>query len=665
VHSRISRGALGLEIDDLLVQVGTACTDLLSKSGIQWIPGGLAYRCLVDIVGSLKKDHPYRIDALSYLTECLACAGEQINFNHHHPWFQDILVGSCSAMKSLDIDDSHYGEWIMASLLKMQWQMPSEGLTEVFFVNIALVADSFADLTFSTCAKTLPGHLTDSCIARYYALVRSTLRFENPKQITFNFGMTLGALTGMFVGSGSIQRNGASDFRKSILSDILKACQISCEREEESMKSCCAVSLSSLWKHCRISWTQVSMDCLLSSSLQLFCLGVEQYDSFRSCSLPPNWIARFKDVAQSIQSCCIESFSISPLRFDAGFQNSTLVSLASWAERLYIGLENNAAGLQMHLQHDLTSNMFNFVVHMIFTVTLSGSRMPPLSPFHVLHIFGFLQAWRPVQNQFYGQMIVDSMRYVSQSPADALKLAMSLPTPEEIRPRTIKKGTSQFDRLIGSRIQFLLNAIIPACPILPQETLINNVLPLAFLCLGDNHPPIADAGNDVLCGSFAILEANTELLASIRNDYVKDSFAVAINKESDQNALHAWQSRFDIGLSAFMAATERHSEIQLDTTKLVFTYCEEAMTKKLYHAAIRSVETVLCLLQDMPIQVIPTFCLQIQLFLEAIGGTPCYDQVCTILFQVISSVHDSIRKPYLVEQYQNIVTRSQRRARQA
>jgi hypothetical protein len=108
-----------------------------------------------------------------------------------------------------------------------------------------------------------------------------------------------------------------------------------------------------------------------------------------------------------------------------------------------------------------------------------------------------------------------------------------------------------------------------------------------------------------------------------------------------------------------MSAAEHNSEFQLDTTQLVFTYCEEAMNKNLHRVVISAIEAVLCLLQSMPIQIIPTFCLQIQLFLEAIYGTSCYDQVCTILFQVVQSVQDSIRKLYLVEQYPNILASSQ------
>lgn len=262
-------------------------------------------------------------------------------------------------------------------------------------------------------------------------------------------------------------------------------------------------------------------------------------------------------------------------------------------------------------------------------------------------------------------MILDSMRYVSQSNSDAIKLARTLPSPVEIKPRIIMNGMSQFDRLVGSRIQFLLNALIPACPILPQENLLNKVVPLAFLCLGDNHPPIADAGNDALCGSFAVLRTNMELLSSLRNDYVKESFAIATNWESNEKALHAWQARFDIGLTALMSAAEHHSEFQLDTTQLVFTCSEEAMTKKLHHVVISSIEAVLCLFHNMPIQIIPTFCLQIQLFLESMYGTSCYEQVCAILFQVITSVQDSIRKPYLVEQYPNILASSQRKAANA
>jgi hypothetical protein len=645
------------EIEGLLVQVGSACTGLLSESGLQWIPGGLAFRCLGDIIGSLKSNHPYRIDALSNLVECFARNGEQINISDHCPWFQDILAGTCSAMKRLGTDESHFGEWIVAILLRVSWQMPSESPSEALFANMVLVTDTFADLTFSICTKTLPMHMTDSSIARYYALVRSTLRFKNLRESKCNFAMTLGVLAGMFVGSGSIQRNDALDFRKSILSDVFLACRISCETGSESMKSSCAVALGILWKHCRVTWPRESLDCLLSSSLQLFFLGVERSSDLKSCSLPPRLESGFQDIAQSIKSCCLESFSVTPLRFDAVYQNHTLAYLASWAEGFYHRLERNHTDLR--IQHELASIMFEFIIQIVSLVTLSGSRMPPLSPFHVLHIFGFLQVWRPVQNPFYGQMILDAMQYTSQSPLDAIRLARSLPSPVEIKPKIVMNGLSQFDRLVGSRIQFLLNALIPACPVLPQENLLNNVAPLAFLCLGDNHPPIADAGNDALCGSFAVLKTNMELLSSLRNDYLKESLAIAINWESNERALHTWQSRFDIGLTALMSAAEHNSEFQLDTTQLVFTYCEEAMNKNLHRVVISAIEAVLCLLQSMPIQIIPTFCLQIQLFLEAIYGTSCYDQVCTILFQVVQSVQDSIRKLYLVEQYPNILASSQ------
>ena len=641
----------------VVVRLCSVCLRILGHEGLGLTDiGAYIYKCIGFAYALVPEERSRDKDAIleSMTTSLLDVVhtGSQIV---HSEWWKNVIQGIMRPIHVLvRYGDAQGASFLLSTLLASSRMMQKSDTASVPWVNMFLVTvTSFTELGRLFGKILSSNSQVHGKIQNSLNVIFATLRTCGEEPIGVS-GMALpAALTGLLQG---LPEKDIFQSVKHASLKILLCCSLSRDFESFRDLACArALSLTLVSKHIDLP-RMISAEAVFSLTQASIWVASHSYNTEPSMEaekseMTEEAISGAVALRDALFAASQTLLHMTSMRCNPKFQIDVLSLLREQSLLLYqkaLRAEERDQGVAA-----AGRKLAKHTIAVIMAVTSGLSRMPSASPSLIIEMISYIHAWRERDIRFQSDIVISCVRLTTRSIPDAEYIAQSLPSMSELLGGGGGGHTWATNTILGSRMQFLFPIIAACTSRISQDMLRDIVSPAALLYLGHSHMPLVDAANQTICS--VCMSADTDTLHSISRDYVLRNITVIWNqvKNLNHSAIEAWQGRFAAGISAIFRGNACTPWIQLSCVEGCLAGCTDFRQAHVLDTATSLFHIVAYSLQITAIESIPSICSQIQLYLADAKTTPGhYEACCSGLYESISSMNDSLRKPYLVEHYE-------------